>query len=557
MADSSPLLASLLMGQRQTENPFEAQRKFGRNLIVQGSSMAPLGSGNPLEGLARALQGGIGGLMAGYATGEENAQNDANTAILSQAAVERDPMKAAALLKGLKGASAEQQALFGQIIQNNITEGLKQQQAEGVLTRGGGLGGDVTGAPPGGGLGITITPGQSGTGNNPNNVGNIGPGKQYETPQAGAADLAQLLQSYPVKYNNGQPMTLRQIARIYAPADDGKNPALRGNNPDQWAMNVGGKAGIHPDTPLELDNPAVLTRVVQGINPAEKAPGDVQPPEVLRQGVQQGMDNTAPPQTVPSPALPTGVQTAQAGPPAQMQLPQVPPAPDAVLYWKQAQQFASQGDNVKAVEYKQKAVEAQAKFAATLQEAQARVGMQGAEHDRQQSTATPNPEQSLSGGFSDRMMNSERLIRQYGQALTSAGAKAKDMIPFGLGNYGQSPEYQQARQARDDFINAQLRRESGAAIAPTEYINADKQYFPQPGDGPQVIAQKERNRQLAIEGMTRNAGPAYTPSPTVTKPQGGGGSDLLNQAREAIKQGASRDKVIERLKQAGVSAEGL
>ena len=135
------------------------------------------------------------------------------------------------------------------------------------------------------------------------------------------------------------------------------------------------------------------------------------------------------------------------------------------------------------------------------------------------------------------------------------------MLPFGVGNYSQSPEYQQAKQARDDFINAQLRRESGAAIAPSEYTNADRQYFPQPGDGPEVLAQKAKNRALAVEGMRRAAGPSYAPSAQIGAPalqaQSQGGSTLLDQAREAIRQGAPRDKVIERLKQQGLSGDGL
>jgi len=35
-----------------------------------------------------------------------------------------------------------------------------------------------------------------------------------------------------------------------------------------------------------------------------------------------------------------------------------------------------------------------------------------------------------------------------------------------------------------------LRKESGAAIAASEFDNAEKQYFPQPGDSDQVISQK-------------------------------------------------------------------
>ncbi len=387
MPDTTPLLASLLMAGRQEENPFQVQRKYGRQLIVQGSSGEPLKSGNPLEGLARMLTAGVGGYFAGEATRDEDAQNAHNLNVYSEAAKTAlsNPNKAADILKGLKGGSAQQEALFGQIIQNSINQGFAQQQAGTTLDRGGyGVGGPQA---PNGGLGITVTPNPQSSaapaGPSANNVGNIGPGKQYATPQEGAADLAQLLRSYPVQYNNGQPMTLRQIARIYAPADDGKNPALRGNNPDQWAMNVGSRGGIHPDTPLDFDNPAVLTRVVQGINPAEKAPNEVQPPEVLRQGVAAGMDagvsqpQGQQPQAAPQPAPgPPGVQVAQAGP-AQPQMPTTSPAGEQLR--QQARVAQQNGDNVSALALAKKAQEMDAEYVN-------RAGLQG----QQQSLQQPN-----------------------------------------------------------------------------------------------------------------------------------------------------------------------
>lgn len=68
-------------------------------------------------------------------------------------------------------------------------------------------------------------------------------------------------------------------------------------------------------------------------------------------------------------------------------------------------------------------------------------------------------------------------------------------------NWTQSAAQQRVEQARRDFINAVLRRESGAAIAASEFANADRQYFPQPGDSDAVVAQKQRNRLLAIQGL--------------------------------------------------------
>lgn len=72
---------------------------------------------------------------------------------------------------------------------------------------------------------------------------------------------------------------------------------------------------------------------------------------------------------------------------------------------------------------------------------------------------------------------------------------------------------QKAEQAQRDFINAVLRQESGAAIADSEFDNARKQYFPQPGDGDGVIAQKARARQLSIQGLQSNAGRAAMTAP--------------------------------------------
>lgn len=64
-----------------------------------------------------------------------------------------------------------------------------------------------------------------------------------------------------------------------------------------------------------------------------------------------------------------------------------------------------------------------------------------------------------------------------------------------------SPEQQQVEQSQRDFVNAVLRRESGAAIGANEFENAKKQYFPQIGDSAAVIEQKKRNRDLAVQGL--------------------------------------------------------
>ncbi|WP_299109796.1 hypothetical protein [uncultured Bradyrhizobium sp.] len=127
---------------------------------------------------------------------------------------------------------------------------------------------------------------------------------------------------------------------------------------------------------------------------------------------------------------------------------------------------------------------------------------------------TPPKPQTMTEGqanaalYADRMRAADKIIAANETSGISFGEKAKASIP-GVGNYFVSEDYQKLDQARRDFINAVLRRESGAAIAESEFENANKQYFPQPGDKPEVLKQKAENRLLALDGISRAAGPAY------------------------------------------------
>jgi len=110
----------------------------------------------------------------------------------------------------------------------------------------------------------------------------------------------------------------------------------------------------------------------------------------------------------------------------------------------------------------------------------------------------------------DQVLND---IGQGGKVQPGILKRAGESLPFigeGVGamlNVTQSPQQQQVEQAQRDFVNAILRQESGASISPSEFANAQRQYFPQPGDSPQVIAQKAANRRNAVAGLTVQAGP--------------------------------------------------
>jgi len=158
---------------------------------------------------------------------------------------------------------------------------------------------------------------------------------------------------------------------------------------------------------------------------------------------------------------------------------------------------------------------------------------------KQQVGKAPTEFQGKSAAFGLRANEADKILNRLGSgpdAVTNTGLirgvvqSAAEMTPF-LGDKlgaatgatfnalpgwagGLSEKQQQVEQARRDFVNAVLRQESGAAIGPSEFENATKQYFPQPGDSPAVIQQKARNRQLSIQGLQSNAGRAALTAPT-------------------------------------------
>lgn len=91
-----------------------------------------------------------------------------------------------------------------------------------------------------------------------------------------------------------------------------------------------------------------------------------------------------------------------------------------------------------------------------------------------------------------------------GEKLEEKTSAAMNALPGFLG--GPSAEQQQVDQARRNFITANLRKESGASIAPAEFANEEKKYFPQVGDAPAVIKQKRDARELAIRAMNIQSG---------------------------------------------------
>jgi hypothetical protein len=127
----------------------------------------------------------------------------------------------------------------------------------------------------------------------------------------------------------------------------------------------------------------------------------------------------------------------------------------------------------------------------------------------------PTEDQRKAKGFYDRTLASDAILSN--PDIISAGQGQFDKTVSGLpgSQYITSTKFQQFDQAKRDFVNATLRRESGAAISPSEFENAEKQYFPLPGEPDEVIKQKAANRKLVIQSLRESWEPV---------PIGGSGS---------------------------------
>jgi len=159
-------------------------------------------------------------------------------------------------------------------------------------------------------------------------------------------------------------------------------------------------------------------------------------------------------------------------------------------------------------------------------------------------------------------------------ASGAIGGLIQQTLPAGAANVLVSGERGKSMDAQRAFINALLRRESGAAINAGEFTSYSKEYFPQLGDTPDQIEGKRQHRAEVIAGLARESGKGYRPTysfdekgniklgaptyagkgpPTASGSSGG----ALDEARQAIKNGASRDAVIKRLRENNIDPSGL
>jgi hypothetical protein len=143
----------------------------------------------------------------------------------------------------------------------------------------------------------------------------------------------------------------------------------------------------------------------------------------------------------------------------------------------------------------------------------------------------PTVDEQKASGFAQRMEFSEQKIQElennYAQDMLTKGSKANvpyptvgmsiaGSLPF-VGDYARSKassdEQALYRQAQENWVRANLRKESGAVIGADEMEREIQTYFPTAGElsNPKIIAQKRQARQVTMDAMRKNAGVAYEP----------------------------------------------
>ena len=122
--------------------------------------------------------------------------------------------------------------------------------------------------------------------------------------------------------------------------------------------------------------------------------------------------------------------------------------------------------------------------------------------------------QHLSSGFATRMFTANKELTDVADLFpsfdpTSARFHSNIMLPDWLSSMGRTSEGQRYKQAQDNWISANLRKESGAVLGEQEIEQERAKWFPAMGDSKDVIGQKTRSRKDAENAMQKASGGAY------------------------------------------------
>lgn len=117
-----------------------------------------------------------------------------------------------------------------------------------------------------------------------------------------------------------------------------------------------------------------------------------------------------------------------------------------------------------------------------------------------------------------RLLQAEATLRELEESQgTRGGQKALEWLPDFVENYAVDEDYGKYQIARDAFVEAAMRADTGATINVEEWPRILKNITVQPGDGPERIAQRRAMRETILKGLMAASGEGQTLMPEIGK----------------------------------------
>lgn len=129
-----------------------------------------------------------------------------------------------------------------------------------------------------------------------------------------------------------------------------------------------------------------------------------------------------------------------------------------------------------------------------------------------------NVTQAQRSGQALRLLQAESILRDLEGQGTRTGQRALEMLPNTIENLLIDEDYGRFIQARDAFAEAAMRADTGATINESEWPRIIRNLMPQPGDGPERLAQRRAMREVFIQSLMASSGEAGAIMPKVGEP---------------------------------------
>lgn len=129
-----------------------------------------------------------------------------------------------------------------------------------------------------------------------------------------------------------------------------------------------------------------------------------------------------------------------------------------------------------------------------------------------------NVTQAQRSGQALRLLQAEAILRELEGQGTRTGQRMLEWLPDTFENLLVDEDYGRFQQARDMFAEAAMRSDTGATINESEWPRVLKSLMPQPGDGPERLAQRRAARETFIQGLVGSSGEAAAIMPPIGEP---------------------------------------